>query len=54
MECELTQAIILVRATRGPTSSKGDDAYITRTWGACSGGLQAQRERGSPQVPRDD
>ena len=32
MVCELTQAIILVRATRGPTSSKGDDTYITRTW----------------------
>jgi hypothetical protein len=31
MVCEMTQAIILVRASRGPTSSRGDDAYITRT-----------------------
>jgi hypothetical protein len=31
MVCEMTQAIILVRASRGPTSSRGDEAYITRT-----------------------
>jgi hypothetical protein len=31
MVCEMTQAIILVRATHGPTSSRGDEAYITRT-----------------------
>ena len=31
MVCEMTQAIILVRASRGPTSSKGDEAYIIRT-----------------------
>jgi hypothetical protein len=29
--CEVTQAIILVRATQGPTSSREDEAYITRT-----------------------
>jgi hypothetical protein len=31
MVCEETQAIILVRATQGPTSSREDDAYYTRT-----------------------
>jgi hypothetical protein len=31
MVCEMTQVIILVRASRGPTSSRGDEAYITRT-----------------------
>jgi hypothetical protein len=31
MLCEMTQAIILVPASRGPTSSRGDEAYITRT-----------------------
>jgi hypothetical protein len=31
MVCEMTQAFILVRASRGPTYSRGDDAYITRT-----------------------
>jgi hypothetical protein len=31
MVCDMTQAIILVRATRGPTSSRGDEAYITGT-----------------------
>jgi hypothetical protein len=32
MVCEKTQAIILVRATQGPTSSRrGDEAYITHT-----------------------
>jgi hypothetical protein len=31
MVCEMTQAIILVRASRGPTSSIGGEAYITRT-----------------------
>jgi hypothetical protein len=31
MVCEETQAIILVRATQGPTSSGEDEAYITRT-----------------------
>jgi hypothetical protein len=31
MVCEDTQAVILVRATQGPTSSRGDEAYITRT-----------------------
>jgi hypothetical protein len=31
MVCEMTQAIILVRATRGPTSSGVDEDYITRT-----------------------
>jgi hypothetical protein len=31
MVCEMTQVIILVRASRCPTSSRGDDAYITRT-----------------------
>jgi hypothetical protein len=27
----MTQVIILVRASRGPTSSKGGEAYIIRT-----------------------
>jgi hypothetical protein len=31
MVCEMTQAIILIRATHGPTSSRGDEAYITGT-----------------------
>jgi hypothetical protein len=31
MVCEETQAIILARATQGPTSSREDEAYITRT-----------------------
>jgi hypothetical protein len=31
MVCEETQAIIMVRATQGPTSSREDVAYITRT-----------------------
>jgi hypothetical protein len=31
MVCEMTQAIILVRASRGPTSSRGHGAYITHT-----------------------
>jgi hypothetical protein len=31
MVCEETQAIILVRATQGPTSSREDEAYITHT-----------------------
>jgi hypothetical protein len=31
MVCEETQAIILVQATQGPTSSREDEAYITRT-----------------------
>jgi hypothetical protein len=31
MVCEMTQAIIRVRASRGPTSSRGDETYITRT-----------------------
>jgi hypothetical protein len=31
MVCEETQAIILVRATQGPTSSIEDETYITRT-----------------------
>ena len=31
MVCEVTQAIILVWATQGPTSSREDEAYITRT-----------------------
>jgi hypothetical protein len=31
MVCEVTQAIILVRATQGPTSSREDEAYITHT-----------------------
>jgi hypothetical protein len=30
MVCEKTQAVILVRATQGHTSSRGDEAYITR------------------------
>jgi hypothetical protein len=30
MVCEITQAIILVQASRGPTSRRGDEAYITR------------------------
>jgi hypothetical protein len=54
MVCEMTQAIILVQTSRGPTSSRGDEAYITRTMVPVAGGLQAQRERGSPQVPSDD
>jgi nicotinamide riboside transporter PnuC len=29
MVCEVTQAIILVWATQGPTSSREDEAYIT-------------------------
>jgi hypothetical protein len=31
MVCKMTQAIILVRASQGPTSSRGNEAYITRT-----------------------
>jgi hypothetical protein len=31
MVCEETQAVILVRATQGPTSSRGGETYITRT-----------------------
>jgi hypothetical protein len=31
MVCEVTQTIILVWATQGPTFSKEDEAYITRT-----------------------
>ena len=31
MVCEETQAIILVRATQGPNSSREDEAYITHT-----------------------
>jgi hypothetical protein len=31
MVCEMTQAVIVVRASRGPTSSGGDEDYITRT-----------------------
>jgi hypothetical protein len=31
MVCKMTQAIILVQASRGRTSSRGDEAYITRT-----------------------
>jgi hypothetical protein len=31
MVCKETQAIILVWATQGPTSSREDAAYITRT-----------------------
>jgi hypothetical protein len=31
MMCEVTQAVILVQATQGPTSSREDEAYITRT-----------------------
>jgi hypothetical protein len=31
MVCEMTQATILVQASRGPTYSRGDEAYITRT-----------------------
>jgi hypothetical protein len=31
MVCEMTQAFILVRASRGPTSIRGYEAYITRT-----------------------
>jgi hypothetical protein len=31
MVCEKTQAIILIRATQGPISSREDEAYITRT-----------------------
>jgi hypothetical protein len=31
MVCEETQAIILVQATQGPTCSREDEAYITRT-----------------------
>jgi hypothetical protein len=29
--CEMTQAIILVQASQGPTSSRGDEAYIIHT-----------------------
>jgi hypothetical protein len=29
MVCEMTQAIILVQASRGPTSTRGVEAYIT-------------------------
>jgi hypothetical protein len=31
MVCNMTQAIILVQATHGPTSSIGDETYITST-----------------------
>jgi hypothetical protein len=31
MVCEETHTIILVQATQGPTSSREDGAYITRT-----------------------
>jgi hypothetical protein len=31
MVCEVTQAIILVWATQGPTSSREDETYIART-----------------------
>jgi hypothetical protein len=31
MVCEMTQAIILVRASRGTTSSRGYETYITFT-----------------------
>jgi hypothetical protein len=31
MVCEVTQAVILVRATQGLTYSREDEAYITRT-----------------------
>jgi hypothetical protein len=31
MVCEKSQAIILVSATQGPTSSREDEAYITCT-----------------------
>jgi hypothetical protein len=31
MVCEMIQVIILVRATQGLTSSREDEAYITRT-----------------------
>jgi hypothetical protein len=48
----MTQAFILFWASRGPTSSRGDEAYTTRTVVPVVGGLQAQWERGSPQVPR--
>jgi hypothetical protein len=31
MVCEMTQVIILVQATQGPTSNRDDEAYITHT-----------------------
>jgi hypothetical protein len=30
MVCEMTQTIILIRATQGPTSSRENETYITR------------------------
>jgi hypothetical protein len=54
MVCEKTQVVILVQATQGPTSSRGGWGLYYSHRGACSRGLQARWERGSPHVPRDD
>jgi hypothetical protein len=43
MVCEETQAIILVWATQGPTSSREDEAYITRTVVPIVGGYKHNR-----------
>jgi hypothetical protein len=43
MVCERTQAIILVRATQGPTSSREDEAYISRTVVPVVGGYKHSR-----------
>jgi hypothetical protein len=49
MVSEKTQAVILVRAIQCPIPAEEDEAYITRTVVLVVGGLQARRERGSPE-----
>jgi hypothetical protein len=49
MVCEMTQAIILVLATRSPNSSRGDEAYITRTLVPVVG---VYKHDGRREVPR--
>jgi hypothetical protein len=45
----MTQAIILVQASQGPTSSRGDEAYITRTMVPTVG---VYMHRGRGEVPK--
>ena len=49
MVCEETQAIILVQATQGPTSSKENEAYITRTVAPIVG---VYKHNGREEVPK--
>ena len=49
MVCEMTQVIILVQATQGPTSSREDEAYITHTVVPVAG---VYKHSGRGEVPK--